>query len=67
MTAPHRNGAATSINFDAQALHDAEEAEYHREEEERQQEVDYVYPNPFAAEFFVTIFHSFKAQISNFK
>ena len=29
----------TSINFDAQALHDAEEAEYQREEAERQNEV----------------------------
>lgn len=29
----------TSINFDAQALHDAEEAEYQREELERQNEV----------------------------
>ena len=29
----------TSINFDAQALHDADEAEYQREENERQQEV----------------------------
>ena len=29
----------TSINFDAQALHDAEEAEYHREEREREHEV----------------------------
>ena len=29
----------TSINFDAQALHDAEEAEYQQEEQERQNEV----------------------------
>ena len=31
--------AATSINFDAQALHEQEEAEYQREEQERQNEV----------------------------
>ena len=29
----------TSINFDAQALHDAEEAEYQQEEHDRQNEV----------------------------
>ena len=29
----------TSINFDAQALHDAEEAEFQREDDERQHEV----------------------------
>ena len=29
----------TSINFDAQALHDAEEAEYQQEEQDRQNEV----------------------------
>ena len=29
----------TSINFDAQALHDADEAEFQREEDERQNEV----------------------------
>ena len=28
-----------SINFDAQALHDAEEAEYQREEQQQQREV----------------------------
>ena len=31
----------TSINFDAQALHDADEAEIQREEDERQNEVPY--------------------------
>jgi hypothetical protein len=31
--------SGTSINFDAQALHDADEAEYHREEKEREHEV----------------------------
>ena len=29
----------TSINFDSQALHDADEAEFQREEDERQNEV----------------------------
>ena len=29
----------TSINFDAQAIHDAEEAEYQQEEQDRQNEV----------------------------
>ena len=31
----------TSINFDAQALHEAEEAEYQREDQERQNEVNF--------------------------
>ena len=33
------SNSGTSINFDAQAIHDAEEAEYHREEKERENEV----------------------------
>ena len=33
----------TSINFDAQAQYDADEAEYRREEQERQAEVCYIY------------------------
>ena len=38
-SAPPQPPQGTSINFDAQALHDAEEAEFQREEDERQNEV----------------------------
>lgn len=41
MDPPSQSGTdpGGSINFDAVALHEAEEAEYHREEQERQNEV----------------------------
>ena len=39
MEASGRPAQGTSINFDAQAIHDADEAEIEREEAERQNEV----------------------------
>ena len=39
--------AGTSLNFDAQALHEQEEAEYQREEQQQQNEVEMMNLNNF--------------------
>ena len=57
-SAPPQPPQGTSINFDAQALHDAEEAEFQREEDERQNEVTVYIFSIFCMMVYVTFFFS---------